>query len=215
MEDQTAPPELPSPVEPPRRSILRLALVVEVALGVFAVAISLPLGHWPLPGVSFRAPDWASLGMGAAWGLAGAVPMIAMLLVIDRWPIGPLEDLKRFVSELVVPLFAPLNLLQLALISALAGIGEEMLFRGVLQDLLAQRIGGTGGLVVGLLAGSVVFGVCHWLTPTYAALATLIGLYMGVLLVVSGSILAPIVAHAAYDFVALWYLVKRRGARTT
>jgi hypothetical protein len=50
------------------------------------------------------------------------------------------------------------------------------------------------------------------LTPTYAALATLIGLYMGVLLVVSGGILAPIVAHAAYDFVALWYLVKLRGA---
>ncbi len=181
-------------------------------MAVLAVAISLPLGHWPLPGVSLRSPDWTSLAIGVAWGLAGAVPMIVMLLTMDRWPIGPLANLKRFVRELVVPLFAQLNLAQLALISSLAGIGEEMLFRGVLQDLLARGIGGAAGLLVGLLVGSVVFGLCHWVTRTYAVLAMLIGLYMGVLLIASGSILAPIVAHAVYDFVALWYLVKRRGA---
>jgi membrane protease YdiL (CAAX protease family) len=48
-----------------------------------------------------------------------------------------------------------------------------------------------------------VFGVCHWLNRTYAVLATLMGVYFGLLLVWTGNLWTPILAHAVYDFVAL------------
>jgi membrane protease YdiL (CAAX protease family) len=55
---------------------------------------------------------------------------------------------------------------------------------------------------------SVVFGVCHWLNTTYAILAMLAGAYFGWLLIRTGSIWSPIVAHATYDFIALIYLIR-------
>ena len=54
----------------------------------------------------------------------------------------------------------------------------------------------------------MLFGVCHWLNTTYAILAMLAGVYFGVLLMLSGSLWTPIVAHAAYDFCALVYLLR-------
>ena len=59
-----------------------------------------------------------------------------------------------------------------------------------------------------LAIASVLFGVCHWLNTTYAILAMLAGLYFGLLLVLTGNLWTPIMAHAAYDFIALLYLVR-------
>ena len=65
-----------------------------------------------------------------------------------------------------------------------------------------------------VLVTSTLFGLAHLVTPTYAVLAGLIGIYFGVLAVVTDSLLVPIVAHALYDYAALTYLVgpfRRRG----
>jgi membrane protease YdiL (CAAX protease family) len=37
------------------------------------------------------------------------------------------------------------------------------------------------------------------------------GLYLGTLFVITGNLFAPIVAHAAYDFVALVWLARRHA----
>jgi membrane protease YdiL (CAAX protease family) len=95
--------------------------------------------------------------------------------------------------------------LDLAVISALAGLGEEMLFRGVVQTLI-ERASGSPWLAVA--AASVLFGLAHPITRTYAVLAALIGVYLGWLFLANGNLLVPIVAHAAYDFVALVYLLR-------
>ena len=42
----------------------------------------------------------------------------------------------------------------------------------------------------------------------YAVLAVLAGVYFGLLLMLTGSLWTPIVAHAAYDFIALVYLLR-------
>ena len=108
---------------------------------------------------------------------------------------------------------------QLGVISFLAGLGEEMLFRGLLQDGLAHWLGNSFGLgeaaglwlAVGL--ASTLFGLLHWISPFYALVAGLIGAYLGWWRVQSGNLLGPIVAHALYDFVALVYLTKLWPAR--
>jgi membrane protease YdiL (CAAX protease family) len=65
---------------------------------------------------------------------------------------------------------------------------------------------------VALAAASLLFGVGHWLSASYAILASLIGAYLGTLFLLSGNLLVPMLAHAAYDVVALLVLARRAGA---
>jgi hypothetical protein len=101
-------------------------------------------------------------------------------------------------------MFGGASVAQLAAVAIAAGFGEELLFRGLVQAGISDFL----GVTIGLAVASVLFGVCHWLNTTYAILAMLAGAYFGLLLVATGNILTPIVAHAAYDFLALSYLVR-------
>ncbi len=60
-----------------------------------------------------------------------------------------------------------------------------------------------------MILTSILFGALHWITPTYAAIAGLIGFYLGAFMVVSGNLVVPILVHALYDFFALRYLLGR------
>jgi CAAX protease family protein len=144
-------------------------------------------------------------------GIAAAGPMLLGFAVCVRWPVGPLGRIRRFSDEVIRPLFRPCSITQLGLISVAAGFGEEMLFRGFLQTLLADW----WGFWPGVLAAALVFALMHLITLTYAFLAGLLGLYLSVVWLTNGNLLSVVVAHALYDFVALVYLVKapaRRGS---
>lgn len=133
-----------------------------------------------------------------------AVPLLLGL----RWTLTTGSNSVRRLVALVVeqlgPLLAPRSPVELALLAALAGFAEEILFRGVVQVGLAGILPESGALVV----ASAAFGLAHFITPTYAALAGLAGLYLGGLFLLQGSLIAPIVAHAVYDVVALNYVVR-------
>ena len=190
----------------------RLAVVFEGSLAVVAGLIGWGLGRSPLVGIAWTWAAWPDQAVAALAGAAAALPMLLGLALVDRFPFGPLKELKDFMDRRVVPLFQRTSVWQLALIASVAGVGEELLFRGLLQHALSELIGAPYGVWIGLLAASAVFGACHWLTHTYAVLAALIGVYLGALLLLTGNVLAPIVAHGLYDFVALVYLVRNRHA---
>ena len=78
--------------------------------------------------------------------------------------------------------------------SSVPGFAEELLFRGVIQARW------------GLFPASILFGVLHFATPAYALLATVVGLYIGLLHQFFQSLLIPIQLHALYDCAALLYL---------
>jgi membrane protease YdiL (CAAX protease family) len=120
------------------------------------------------------------------------------------WPLGPLLRIKQLGVTVIKPLFAPCTLWDLALISLLAGFGEEMLFRGVLQAAFVDWL----GTWPGVLAASVVFGLLHLLTPTYGVLAGLMGAYLGAVWLATDNLLTAITAHAVYDFLALVVVVR-------
>ena len=82
-----------------------------------------------------------------------------------------------------------------------AGLGEEMLFRGIFQYELAARLGNL--LAVGL--SSMVFGALHAVTPLYAGLATMASIYFGAMYLTTGNLAVPIVCHAVYDIGALLF----------
>ena len=78
----------------------------------------------------------------------------------------------------------------------LAAIGEEFIFRGVLQNSLASRYASW----VAVLIASIVFGVLHvWRFPA----AFILGAFLGSLYAVTGTLVAPIVAHVTINSVVV------------
>jgi membrane protease YdiL (CAAX protease family) len=139
------------------------------------------------------------------WGVAATIPLLLGLGRILEAESGALKQLVDLVLEHVGPLLAGRSAAQLALLAALAGVGEELLFRGVVQAGLAGVLPSAGAL----LAASLLFGLAHAASSAYAMLAFAMGLYLGALFLIQGGLLAPIITHALYDFVALLYLTRR------
>lgn len=137
-------------------------------------------------------------------GLLITLPMLAAFFLCVYVPVGPLERIKQFIDQVVKPMFRKCTLLDLAVISFLAGLGEELLFRGLLQPMLVDWL----DLWPGLLLASLLFGLAHPITPGYVVLATAVGLYLGWWANEFGNLFEVIFAHALYDFVGLVYLVR-------
>ncbi len=192
---------------PTRKTLLLAAVAAEGGLGVVAVALGYLVGWAPLDEI-----DWTLSA--ALWGTAAGVSMLALLAACVHVPCWPFSDMLRVVDEQLVPMFRPCGLLDIALISALAGLGEELLFRGLIQAALAGWIGGPTGAWVGLIVASLLFGAAHPLTRSYVVLAAGMGFFLGWLLIVSDNLLTPILAHGVYDFLALVYIAKFRGRRS-
>jgi membrane protease YdiL (CAAX protease family) len=184
---------------PPRDRILLVAVLFEGG----AVVLWLALGR--LLDMPPGEQGEASL-LALVQGVAATAPLFPVLFWISRSRFGPVRRMMKEVNEVLVPLLAGLTAADYALIALLAGIGEEGVFRGIIQ-------GGLSGVMpepAALLLAAALFGVLHFITPAYAVLAGLLGLYMGVLYLVTGNLLVPIVVHSLYDFVALLYLVRWR-----
>lgn len=180
-----------------RQRLFFLACLFEALLVLVATGMGWLL-HQPL----FANLRW-SLSE-AALGMAAAIPMLILFRGLLRSSHEALVPIRDFLEAVVRPVFGQWSLAQLALISILAGVCEEILFRGVLQAGLAGPIGPAGALAV----TSVLFGLCHLITWEYAVIAGLIGAYLGLLFLGSGNVLAPMVAHAVYDFAALVYFLR-------
>jgi hypothetical protein len=160
---------------------------------------------WLTPYAPWEAIAWDTRGV--ILGIATCVPMLVFFTLCLFFPVGPLQSIKRFSDDVITPLFTRCTIGDLALISLLAGFGEEMLFRGVIQGALTDWL----GLWPGLVLASVLFGLFHPFTPFYMFLATLVGIYLGAAWIWSENLLVPIIAHGLYDFVALVVLVRSAG----
>ena len=103
------------------------------------------------------------------------------------------------------PLLSRCRTADLLLLAILAGLCEEVLFRGFLYGYVRQFDRGLAILICNL-----AFGLAHLVTPLYAFLAAMAGLYLTALIAVdpSPNLLVPIIAHAAYDFVAFLIVVR-------
>jgi uncharacterized protein len=138
-----------------------------------------------------------AVGLAAALGLAGA-NFILLEHAPGNWLV---TGVRTVYHEVLVPLFAGLGPLSSVVLGAAAGLGEEWLFRGVVQPAL------------GLVATSLLFGLAHVgglrMLP-FGVWASIMGLVLGGLAIATGGLIAPIVAHGVYDMLALAYI--RRGA---
>jgi membrane protease YdiL (CAAX protease family) len=95
----------------------------------------------------------------------------------------------------------------MVLIALSAGVGEEMLFRGVLQTSLGAWL----GWELGLAGSSLLFGLLHPISLPYINVMILVGLYLGGAFLLTGNLLSVMVTHAFFDFALMAYLLRIHG----
>ncbi len=99
---------------------------------------------------------------------------------------------------------APTLALEPLVIYLVTAVPEEFLFRGLIQNLLTRRL----GIPLGLILGSVIFGLSHLPDPRYAVLATIAGLAYGLVYLRTGKVTASAITHALVD--AVWVILLHR-----
>jgi len=184
------------------RRFLRLATWFEGSLIGVAYVIGWLASLDPLAHVDFGATAWL-------YGLAGTIPLLLLFALSYGFPYAGLREIKRFLVERLGPLLVDCRWYELIYLAALAGVCEELLFRGALQPWLERDWGWLGGWVF----TNLIFALAHWITPLYGLLAGLTGAYLGWALDVAGerNLLIPMLIHGVYDFLA--FLVVARSYR--
>jgi uncharacterized protein len=178
--------------EPESDTIVILAILFEAALAPLAVFLGWLLDRPALSGFTWSVED-------AVLGVVATVPMLGLFRFGQVWPVGPFRSIKRFFDEEARPILSGCTWPDLALLSVAAGVGEEMLFRGVFQGVLSRWL--EPGLGWG--AASLLFGLLHPITPGYILIASVMGAYLGGIWLWNGNLLTVMIAHALYDFIAL------------
>ncbi len=138
-------------------------------------------------------------------GTLAAVTMFVLFLIAMRQKSGPFRRIRDFLVQTLGQYFADCRWYDLAVLAIIAGLSEELLFRGVLQVWIARW-----GLVLGLIGSNVLFGLAHAVTPTYAVFAGILGAFLGWLFHATGepNLTAPIIAHALYDWLAFLFIAR-------
>ena len=173
-----------------RSQFLNFAGLFEGGLALAALGVGWLLEINPLEHLAW---DWRAVG----WGVACTVPTFILFYVSYRFPVGELRRIREFLTRELAPSLSGLHWYDLILLSVLAGVSEELLFRGLLQPWIGQPW------------CNLLFGVVHWITPLYALLAFVIGGYLSWTMTVTDpqNLLTPIITHALHDYLAFLMIV--------
>jgi len=200
--------------EEPRSAALALASVV---VWLAAAALAGPLGIWPAVGgaavalgVAFLrfdrpaatallrpSPRLVLLGTGAGGLMAAATyllyPVLARLVPFVA------ADAARLYGTFRAP--SPL-LASVAIVPVI--VGEELVWRGVVQASLVRRL----GMWRGLTTAAVVYALVHAPlgSSVLAAVAFSCGLAWGILRATTSSLVSSLVAHLLWDVLVLLWL---------
>jgi membrane protease YdiL (CAAX protease family) len=183
-----------------------MAVVVEGGLACIGLLLA---WLFQVPLREMFPPMGAPLVAATTRGLLATLPMLAIfwVLVNSSWP--PLRGLRKQVQWLITEMFPAASIGQFAMVAVLAGVSEELLFRGVIQTKLAIWTTPLAGLVI----TSILFGLAHALSKAYFVFAVVVGLFLGWLTLQYNDLVAPMVAHGVYDFLALVYLSRTAATR--
>ncbi|MFW5443936.1 MAG: CPBP family intramembrane glutamic endopeptidase [Methylococcaceae bacterium] len=139
------------------------------------------------------------------YGLFGTLPLFLVFLAMEQMPHASVKKIRQLLIETLGPSMHRYNWADLFILAAIAGVSEEILFRGVIQPWMEN----SWGMAAGLIGSNIIFGLVHAVTPLYAVLAMSVGIYLGLCLDYGGerNLLTPIVIHAVYDFLAFMVIM--------
>lgn len=184
-------------------NFFKTACFFEGSLIVVAIFLGWLAGVDPFASLNFNEA-------GIAAGFLATLPLLIILLVMQQLTYAPLEKIKILLLETLGPHLQSRHWTDLLILASIAGFSEEVLFRGFLQPWIENAFNALTGLIV----SNLIFALVHAVTPLYAVLALLIGLYLGNCLDYGAerNLLIPITIHSLYDFAA--FLVIARNFRS-
>lgn len=156
-----------------------------------------PEPRFSLPGIALDA------GSAHAWSLGAGVCLGLLVIALTRLSVHRFGWARRLHLELR-PFARGLDTTGIVVLALASAAGEELWFRGLLQPWL------------GLAGQAVVFGLVHQMPGpsrwTWVSWATVVGLALGALFEVTGSLLGPFAAHALVNGVNLRFLKQHEPA---
>lgn len=160
---------------------------------VVAAAVWCGLRGMELPVLGPRPPTSLLLGLATA-----AATVSLSLLAYRLVPVA-----RKLADELAPNLVDRADRGGLVLVALFSGVGEEVFFRGAVQQEF------------GLVVASLAFGLAH-LGPDrryllWTAWAVLAGAVFGLLFEATGGLLAPVAAHAVHNGATLLIWKRSRG----
>jgi membrane protease YdiL (CAAX protease family) len=158
-----------------------------VLAGLYALLVRLFEGRWPRELALKSGAGLAGLGVLIGFGLFCSVYAILTILGVVSW--GGFRGFAG-TEEMVV-------------MAAIAGVGEELLFRGVLFRVVEDSLGTT----ISLIVSAVLFGLMHSASPgafsvnvNTVAIALEAGLMLAAAYAWSRNLWLPIGIHFAWNF---------------
>lgn len=189
---------------PTSEQFFKIACYFEASLALVALALGWLANIYPFENLYFSED-------GLAGGLLATLPLVLLFFAMQQLSYPPIQKIRELLLETLGAGLAFRHWTDILVLAGIAGFAEEALFRGFLQPWLEH----SWGAMAGLLLSNLVFALVHAVTPLYALLAMLMGLYMGVMLDYGGerNLLVPMVIHAVYDFVAFVVILRDYRAR--
>jgi membrane protease YdiL (CAAX protease family) len=165
-------------------------------LAALATALALALRDglpWVHPEPWLVEPPAVALASSALLGLAVATAIIAF----TRVTVKRFGWAQRLHAELR-PVAREMTPAQILVLAGLSSLGEELLFRGLLVP------------TVGVVLAALLFGLAHQIKGpsrwVWAGWATAVGLMLGAIFALTGSLVGPLLAHAIVNAANLTYL---------
>ncbi len=182
-------------------------LLLETAITIFLLVMVLKVHRETICSLGLQWDRWKQ---NLLIGLA-LVPFL--FLINDFVAIAFQIYLPKYYTEknpLTEIIHTPQQLALFVFSALIAGGIKEELQRAFIINRFGRYL---GGAAVGLVLWSFAFGAGHYVQGVQGvAIATIYGLIFGITYLASGSLIAPIVAHGAYDAVALlayWFFSGR------
>jgi len=180
-------------------------LLLEASICLILLLLVLHMNREPLRDLGVRPDRWPShavvgLALVPVLFLTNGIVAFSFKLLLPKYFLdrNPLVDVIRTPQDLIIFLCVAL----------FAGGIKEELQRAFILNRFRQHLGGAW---LGLVVWSLAFGAGHYIQgPQGVVAASIYGLVFGGVYLARGSLVAPVVAHATYDAVALmgyWFLL--------
>jgi len=171
--------------------ILKVAFIFEGAMALLFFLFS----YFDPKLLRLDAPSGSQILIAVAAALCLFILNLAFVYISYKYRV--LTSVK-FIEGIIEPLSRALSIKGALIVSILAGVGEELFFRGVLLPY------------TGVIISSILFSLAHFLVETkkYLFLASVyagIGILFGILLELTNTLWVPIIFHILYDFLAILF----------
>ncbi|MFN8740072.1 MAG: lysostaphin resistance A-like protein [Pirellula sp.] len=186
------------------------AAMFELGIGLLAVVLASFGGvhpHETMPKIT----EYSRIGAGLSGGLAIGLVMVLMVHGLEVFRFRWIEDASEIAEKHLTVLLRGCSFWHLIALSLSAGVGEELLFRGWLQGTLVRELEvfGTVGVAFAIFLASLMFGIVHPLSRGYVAVATVLGVFLGVIAYWSQNVFMAIIGHTVYDAILMILFVRK------